>query len=359
MVRFSKILIIVVVILLWINPVNALAQDSTRFKPIVQVFGRAVFDLDNEAEKLYGFSFDRAHIGFSMNLASEWSAKVIIDRGRPTTVGSISVLDSSGQQLSVQSNYSEGAFYTMALKFATLEWKPSEKFRIQGGAVLQNHYITQERFWGLRYIAETFQDRYFKTPSSDLGFIAYYNISKKWSLDFALTNGEGFRSDQDAFGKIKLAGGVGFKPTKNFETRIFYDYKKTGDTIHSGEEQTVSFFAGYKKPNHFRIGVDANYRINHQHYRAKDIYGFTVFAAKQIANKTEFFLRYDQMLEGTANTHLLAWKNYVGPGKAIIGGIHFVPANGVALSVNYQGWFSDIDGIDSQHRILLAFEYKF
>jgi len=33
----------------------------------------------------------------------------------------------------------------MNLKFASLEWKPSEHFKMQAGAVLQNHYMTQER----------------------------------------------------------------------------------------------------------------------------------------------------------------------------------------------------------------------
>jgi len=53
-----------------------------------------------------------------------------------------------------------GSYYTMTLKFASLEWKPNEHFKVQAGGILQNHSITQEQFWGYRYVAPTFQDKF-------------------------------------------------------------------------------------------------------------------------------------------------------------------------------------------------------
>jgi hypothetical protein len=85
----------------------------------------------------------------------------------------------------------------MTLKFASLQWQPNEHFNVQVGGVLQNHYITQEKFWGYRYVAPTFQDKYYGISSSDLGLIAYYKANEKFGFDVALTNGEGFRFDQD------------------------------------------------------------------------------------------------------------------------------------------------------------------
>lgn len=327
-------------------------------KPIVQVFGWADFNLTQDAQKQYSFAFDRAHFGYEYTFDPKWSARIIIDRGRPTSIGRIAVFDSTGQSLDVSNTSKEGSFYTMTLKFASLEWKPSEKFRLQGGAVLQNHYITQEKFWGLRYVAETFQDRYFRTPSSDLGFIAYWSPSDKFGADLAITNGEGFRTDQDAYGKVKIAGGVDYKPSERWQTRIFYDAKATGDTLHSAPEQTVSLFAGFKIDKKFRIGADATYRINHQHYFAKDVYGFSLFAAKSIFKDVELFCRYDRLMAGNSQSNLLGWSNYTGPGHACIGGVHYSPAKGVALSLNYQGWLSDIQTAKTQHHVFLSFEYK-
>ena len=48
--------------------------------------------------------------------------------------------------------------------------------------VLQNHYITQEKFWGYRYVAPTFQDKYYGIPSSDLGIIATLKLMRNWAL---------------------------------------------------------------------------------------------------------------------------------------------------------------------------------
>lgn len=148
-------------------------------KPIIQVFGNFDLNATKDAQKLYGFWFGRAHFGYEYQFSKQLSGKIILDIGRPTTVGQISVTDAAGNQLNVNNTSKEGSYYTMTLKFASLQWKPNEHFNVQAGGILQNHYMTQEKFWGYRYIAPTFQDKYFGIPSSDLGLIAFYNTSVK------------------------------------------------------------------------------------------------------------------------------------------------------------------------------------
>ena len=209
-------------------------------KPIVQIFGTAKFDAQTNH---YSYSFGRAHLGFQYQFNKKWNAKIIIDRGRPTSVGEISVTDTNGNMLTVQNTSKEGAYYTMFLKFASLQWKVNDKLSLEGGAILQNHYITQECFWGLRYVAQTFQDLYWHIPSSDLGFIAAYKFNSVFSVDAAITNGEGPRKVQDAFGKVKFAGGIDVNPTEKIQTRVF--------TITGNQKQIV------KKPNNcFRFLQD-------------------------------------------------------------------------------------------------------
>lgn len=56
---------------------------------------------------------------------------------------------------------------------------------------------------GYRFVAQTFQDKYWKIPSTDLGFIARYKINDFISVDAAMTNGEGPRVARDINGKGK------------------------------------------------------------------------------------------------------------------------------------------------------------
>ena len=352
--RFS--LLLTTVLLLATTALKA--QDSTnvygfnfqKLKPIVQIFGTAKYDLENNT---YGYSFGRAHLGFQYQFNDKWNAKIIIDRGRPTSVGEITVTDVNGNSLVVENTSKEGSYYTMFLKFASLQWKVNDKLTLEGGAILQNHYITQERFWGLRYVAQTFQDLYWKTPSSDLGFIAYYRINNTLSFDAALTNGEGPRVKQDVFGKIKMAAGININPSEKIQTRIFYHNRqsKTGD---EKNEQLFSVFAGIKPTTKFRIGGEFNYIQNLNNSNKLNSYGVSVYTVGKLTNKTELFARYDRLLYDVPNT--MSTSN--NDGNTIITGISHSPVKGVNLSLNYQGWISDSES-NNRNTVLLSMEYKF
>lgn len=326
-------------------------------KPIITVFGNFDYNATKDADKQYRFWIGRAYLGYEYNYSRQFSGKIVIDVGRPTTVGEIVVTDSLGNELNVSNSSNEGSYYTMSLKFASLQWKPDEHFKIQVGAVLQNHFITQEKFWGYRYLAETFQDRYFKIPSSDLGLIAYYSPNKYFSLDFALTNGEGFRFDQDAYGDVKLAAGIDIIPVKGLQTRFYTDFTSSDDPEKPYSQQLFSVFAGYKFRAKFRIGGEFNYRKNHQFKGNHDLFGGSVYGSYCFRKNLEVFVRYDDLsanyLDGGAHN----WY-YDNTGKALITGIHFCPVEKINLSLNYQGWIPDNTDINHQHHILFSFEYN-
>lgn len=337
-------------------------QIDTTFKPsgkiILQIFGNFDYNATQDIDKRYGFWFGRAHFGYEYQFSKQFSGKIIIDGGRPTTIGTIAVTDTSGNNLPVTNTSKDGAYYTMNLKFASLEWKPSEIFKIQAGAVLQNHYITQERFWGYRYLAETFQDRYYKMPSADLGFITYIKPNEKIGFDFAITNGEGFRSDQDNYGDVKLAAGLDFNFIENLQTRIYYDYTKSKNPTKPAEQQLFSAFAGYKLKDIFRIGAEYNYRKNHLNIANQDLYGYSIYGSVNFLKKFEYFARYDNLSSNTKPNETQVW-NYNTDGQAIITGIHFNPVKNINFSLNYQGFIPKNSDINLQHHILLSFEYKF
>lgn len=336
---------------------SLLAQEKKEFvpngRPIVQVFASSVYDFSSDNKKQYDFTFGRAHLGYQYWFSPNWSAKVIIDRGRPTTVGVISAVDSEGNPIEIMNASKEGAHYTMFLKFASIRWKVDERLTIEGGAILQNHYITQERFWGMRYVAQTFQDMYWHISSSDLGFIAYYNLNKVISFDAAFTNGEGSRVKQDPDGDAKYAVGIDIKPLSNVQARVYYHNKKS---VREGsdDEQMYSAFLGWKVNDKFRIGGEYNHMNNLWNVESLKSEGFSIYSICSISSKTELFARYDRLLFNAPQDIQTALK---GNGSNVIGGVSYSPLKKINLSLNYQGWLSD----NSQNESRLAFSiaYKF
>ena len=326
-------------------------------KVIVQVFGIADYNLTQNAQKIYGFGIERAHFGYQYQFNDKISAKIILDTGRPTTVGQIYVTDISGNQLNVSNTSKKGSYFSMTLKFATLEWKVNNYIKIQAGGILQNHYITQERFWGYRYVAKTFQDRYYYTPSGDWGFIAYFKPNDKIGFDIALTNGEGFRFNQDEYGNVKLAGGIDFKPIKELQTRIFYDRIASDNPGRPSTQELYSVFAGYRFIKLFRIGAEYNYHKNHNNIENENLYGYSVYRSLALSTKTEIFSRYDKLMSNTKNGDNQNW-HFNDDGQAVISGLQYNPVKGVNVSLNYRLWLPDNSGSDIQHHILFNFEFK-
>jgi len=349
----------ITILLLLLSSLASKAQDSTnvydfdfhKLRPFVQVFGTASYNID---ENKYEYGFGRAHLGFQYQFNEKWNAKIILDRGRATSVGEITVADTNGTMQTVQNTSKEGAYYTMFLKFASLQWKVNDKLSLLGGAILQNHYITQERFWGLRYVAQTFQDLYWHIPSSDLGFIAYYKLNKTFSFDAAITNGEGPRVKQDAFGKIKMAGGLNINPTEKIQTRIFYHNRQSGIDS-TATEQMLSFFIGVKPSAKFRLGAEFNYMKNLENNKDLNSLGYSVYSTFKIHEKTEVFVRFDRLLYEEPAINNLA---VLGNGNTLMGGVSYSPVKGVQLSLNYQAWLPD-DDAKPQNRVLFSMEYKF
>lgn len=331
--------------------------EEPKGRPIIQVFGNFDFNASRGAEKKYGFWFGRAHFGYEYQFSEAFSGKIILDMGRPTTLGHIAVKDSAGNPLDVLFTGKDGSFYSMTLKFASLEWRPARFLKIQAGGILQNHYITQEKFWGYRYLAETFQDRYYRIPSGDLGAIAYVTISDKLCFDLALTNGEGFRFDQDSIGDVKLAAGLDFKPIKGLQTRIYWDHTSSRDPGKPAVQQLISAFAGYRSEENFRLAVEYNYRFNQLHVHDHDLYGYSLSGSYNVFRKTEVFARFDHLMANKIDGASESWY-YPQTGKALITGVHFNPVKGVNVSLNYQSWFPDADGITQTHHIFLSFEYN-
>jgi hypothetical protein len=336
------------------------AQTDTTFKPkgkvLVQVINRTLYETDGSTGK-YGMYINRAHFGYNYQFAPKWSGTVIVDVGRPTVFGNLNVKDNAGNSFPDSYNYKEGSYYTMTLKFSYIEFNPTSKIKLQAGGILQNHYITQEKFWGYRYILETFDDRYFGIPSADLGFIGYFSPLKWLSFDAALTNGEGFRFNQDNSGKVKYATGVDLKLLKGWITRFYYDNSQSNDTTKPATQQLLSVFSGYRLPKVFRVGAEYNYHVNHGNLKNKDLYGLSVYGSYEMSDRFEIFGRYDNLQSNKLTPAVNSW-NYASDGKAYIAGVHFVAVKNISLSLSYQGWQPSDNLLKYKSTIAFCFEFK-
>lgn len=347
----KKSFAIVLLITLIATTTNTTAQEKRdsldyKFVPIVQIFNNVDINLSKNDDQLFRDLIGRAHLGFQFYFQDNISAKIIVDRGLPTTVGQINVTDLSGKSLQVSNTYSEGSFNTMTLKFAFIDYKYSDKLDVQVGSILQQHYIQQENFWGLRYLAETFMDRYYGIPSADLGFILYIKPTSNFSFDFALTNGEGFRKDQDKTGKVQLVTGISYNNSKEFQARIMYHHKAAIND-NDPSRNLVSAFAGYKFNSQFRLGLEGNYFNSHKNISGNNFYGISIYGIESLNEKLELLVRYDRLNGELNNTNNI---------NSIITGLSYNLSKYVRASLNYQSRFYEV-GNSMQH-VIFSTEFR-
>jgi len=360
--NFKKVILFsgsIFMALVWVQGQSGLNKkivEEKPLQPIVQVFSAAGYTLSKGAENKFGFGIGRAHLGLKYCFSDRWNAKIIIDRGRPTMPGPLFVTDSSGNSLNIENNIKTGSYYTMTLKFASLQWNATDKLTIEAGSILQNHYITQERFWGYRYVSQTFQDLYYHIPSGDLGIIAYYRFSPALRVDLAITNGEGFRVNQDPFGNVKTSFGLDLDPTGNIQTRVFMHIKPSDNPLLPETEYLFSVFAGYKSETGARIGAEYNRMQNYQNSNHLSSGGFSVYGSYPFSKKMAFFARYDRLLFHYTTEPLIPFQ---GNGTFLLAGIHFQPVMGVSLSANYRAFFADASAENPVHQLLINTEFKF
>lgn len=335
--------------------------DSSRFTPegkvVVQVINRTEYDLTSRQG---GMTINRAHFGYQYQFAPQWLGKIVVDAGRPTVFGNLHVADSLGNSLPTSYNYKEGSYYTMTLKFSFLQWKPNEYITLQAGGILQNHYITQEKFWGYRYIFETFQDRYFGTPSGDLGVIVYCSPWTWFSADLAITNGEGFRVNQDAPGKVKWAAGIDLKPVQWLHLRFYADQKYYSREFNEKSSQRVwSLFSGFRFTKKLRSAFEITRLNDYNGSSGRDLFGVSAFAAWSPVNKLECFLRYDALGSSGLDGGIGGW-NRDNDGQLWIVGVHYLVAPGVSTALSYRYHSADPDATTPDYSVVsVSFEYKF
>ncbi len=184
-----------------------------------------------------------------------------------------------------------------------------------------------------------------------MGLFTSYKFNKILSWDFAIENGEGYKSfETDSI--LKYGTGFVFSPVKWIETRGYYDFM--GKNINQAQ-QTVSSYIGFKFDK-IKIGTEYNYQLNHEIEEKNDFGGYSFYASYQL-KKTAFFARFDKLNSIKIKGQNEAW-NISKDGQKIIAGIEFNPTKGLKIAPNYQAFIYK-NGNPTEHIAYISCEIKF
>lgn len=311
------------------------AQEQTESKypkgeVYIDIFSNMHSNLSGE-DITPAFELTRAYAGYRFSINENYTGNVCIDFGNPKNGSSL-----------------EQVAY---LKYAAIVYDKN-KWNIAGGLIGLDHFRTQEKFWGYRYIYKSFLDEHKISHSADLGVTVKYQMTKTLRFDATLRNGEGYKK-QASDNTLRFGTGILYEPSQALSLRGYYDVYEKGVY-----QSVISLFAGYKFSKRYRLGIEYNIVNNDSWNDNHNKSGISIYSTYKLSEKFEIFGRFDQLASNTLPEAEEAW-NVDKDGNAIIGGVQFKPNNKVKLSINHQGWMSSADNSKYQNLIYFSVHCKF
>lgn len=304
--------------------------DSIKLKPPI-VFGSIypgfVTALSNNAKPNYAFEMNTALVGFKTDIAHKVNTILIYDVTK--TTGDINVTDSNGTSQNV--SFFKGSDYTAFLKQAEINWKPTKHIELAMGQLLNEQYLTvQDKFWGYRYVAFTFQERYKFGNQADFGFRMTY-VNEKLRISAGIFNGEGPLYKQDINGRLMYALNAEYRPNEHFIFKIY------GDIYPSPliNKQCLSVFIAYKTEK-YRLAIEGCNTQNDKWNELSDYIGFSGFFSYKIADKWNIFIREDYLEKS------LLYNNT----SISFLGTQYEPVKNFNIALNYRIYFASNTNIN-------------
>ncbi|MBN2172660.1 MAG: hypothetical protein JW731_00920 [Bacteroidales bacterium] len=288
----------------------------------------------NESKDESGFEIKRAYFGYHKDISKYFSADIKLDIGSP-------------EDLSEYSLIRRYAYFKNAL----LKYKNND-ITVNFGIIDLLYFKIHEQYWAHRYIEKSFGDLYRFGYTADLGAQIIYEWADWLSVDFTISNGEGYTSLQND-NTFKSAFGITLFPGYNFVSRLYYDYSSK-----NAELSTASAFIGYKIEDKLISGVEYHYRFNDEYTENQDMYGYSVYASWYVFKKWQLFGRFDKVSSNQAEGSEIPW-NLANDGSKIISGVEFSPVKQVKLALNYQDWFPYAQNEPNEQFIFLNVEVSF
>ncbi len=274
------------------------SQDSIQ-KPR-QIFFGNIFadfyhDFNNNTKPPSGFEMATALFGMHTDLSKKVKAQLIYDVTR--TTNDIQVLDSNNTALTV--NYFEGSKYTAFLKQAEMDWMFAPHFELDVGQLLNQQYLTvQDKFWGYRFVAVTFQEMYRFGNPADFGMRLTYHLKDKLNWSVGSVNGEGPFRHQDEKGNLQYFNNIEYMPNDKWMIKLYSDYEPDGNQFRSAN----ALFVSYKAKN-LRVGLEYN-RVDFNKIQSENnLEGLSLYQSIKLTEKLDIFWRYDGLMNYTLFDH--------------------------------------------------------
>ncbi|MEA2106277.1 MAG: porin [Bacteroidota bacterium] len=332
-IRKRKILFLVIH-LLFFN--FSFSQESENFIPSGYFYGTVFsnFHYQLNAANESAFEVQRAYMGYTYHLSSNYSVNIKLDIGSPEHISSYDILK-------------RYAYF----KNAELIYN-NHKLTIHAGLIDLYQFKVQEKFWGHRYIYKSFQDQHKFGSSADIGASVSYVFNKFIKADFSVMNGEGYNQLQTD-NTYKSALGISVTPINKLTIRLYADYIEEDEI-----QATWSSFIGYQFRDKAKIGVEYNYQSNSGFRKNRNQNGFSGYASVNISKKFELFGRYDKLWSNTLSGDPYNW-NITRDGSAIIAGIQYTPIKNINIAANYQDWYPYAKNLENESYFYLNLEFKF
>lgn len=283
----------------------------------------------NKEENLKAFELNRAYLGYEYFFSNKISSRITLDIADPG-VGNLKM--------------------TAVIKFAYLLYK-TDNFSARFGVIGTDQFSLQEKQWGYRYIAKTFQDAYNFGPSADLGMAVEYSPVKIISFDASVLNGEGYKKiELDS--TFKASFGITLKPFSGFQLRGYIDVMDKEYT-----QTSTSVFAAYTIKK-FKAGLEYNFQANNGMTEGHNIYGLSAFASIGISEKFSIFSRYDYLGSSIPQGETDPW-NFKKDGHYFLTGFDYSPVKGVKIAPTYIGYVPYDETEFFTSRLGLYFEIRF
>jgi hypothetical protein len=280
---------------------------------IAEIYADFHFNTRNDDNKT-GFSINRAYFGYNYIADKNFSANITLNIGNPEDLA----------PGSVDKRYAY--FREASLTYA------KDKLNMTLGMTTLRLFNFQQKFWGKRYIANTYQSINGYGLLADLGFVADYKFSEKVEVDLSVMNGEGYTRLQ-LDNAVKTGLGITITPVKEVAIRVFSDLLQTQGLW----QATMVGFAGFKNEN-VTLGAEASYKSNLDLIKNHHAWGISGTAAVSLTKKLEFFTRYDYSTSIVAPGDVIQWNIYKD-GQFLINGFQYTFNNIVKIAIDNQATF--------------------
>jgi len=234
-------------------------------------------------------------------------------------------------RLDVSPNLPLGQNYNMVnvyLRAMYISWGKG-KFLINTGLVDNMQHMTQQKFWGARYIYKSYLDEYRFLPSIDLGINGRYNFMDNLSLEFGMMTGT-IKDDSVSYGKYYYSLSMNYSPVSELQMKVHSTYSFQNEDLY-----TVGGFVGVKIIPSLRFGAEYNAKFSPRNIFQHGASAYIIYDI--IEDKLNAFARYDFLTSSRTAGFVPSW-TVVDDGMAMVVGCDWRVVDFVRLSLNYQGW---------------------